>query len=35
MMASSPTHGAIRMAAGETPELTDFFKKTAMIEDDH
>jgi hypothetical protein len=28
MAASSPTRGATRMAAGEIPELTDFFKKT-------
>jgi hypothetical protein len=32
---SSPTHGATRMAAGEIPELTDFFKKTIVTEDDH
>jgi hypothetical protein len=31
---SSPTHGAIRMAKGEILELTDFFKKTTVIEDD-
>jgi hypothetical protein len=30
MAASSPTHGATRMAAGEIPELTDFFKKTTV-----
>jgi hypothetical protein len=34
MAASSPTRGAIRMAAGEIPELTDFFKKTIVTEDD-
>jgi hypothetical protein len=34
MAASSPTHGATRMAAGEIPELTDFFKKTTVTEDD-
>jgi hypothetical protein len=34
MAASSPTHGGTRMAAGEIPELTDFFKKTTMTEDD-
>jgi hypothetical protein len=34
MAASSPTRGATRMAAGEIPELTDFFKKTAVTEDD-
>jgi hypothetical protein len=28
MAASSPTRGVTRMAAGEIPELTDFFKKT-------
>jgi hypothetical protein len=35
MVASSPTRGATRMAVGEIPELTDFFKKTTIIEDDH
>jgi hypothetical protein len=35
MVASSPTHGATRMAAGEISELTDFFKKMTMTEDDH
>jgi hypothetical protein len=35
MMASSPTHGATRMAAWEIPKLTDFFKKMTMTEDDH
>jgi hypothetical protein len=35
MASSSPTRGATRMAAGENPELTDFFKKTTVIEDDH
>jgi hypothetical protein len=34
MVASSPTRGATRMAAGEIPELTDFFKKMTMIKDD-
>jgi hypothetical protein len=34
MVASSPTHGATRMATGEIPELTDFFKKTTVTEDD-
>jgi hypothetical protein len=34
MVASSPTRGGTRMAAGEIPELTDFFKKTTMTEDD-
>jgi hypothetical protein len=34
MAASSPTRGGTRMAAGEIPELTDFFKKTTMTEDD-
>jgi hypothetical protein len=28
MAASSPTRGVTRMAAGEIPELTDFFKRT-------
>jgi hypothetical protein len=31
---SSPTRGATRMAKGEIPELTDFFKKTTVTEDD-
>jgi hypothetical protein len=30
MLTSSPTRGAIRMAAGKIPELTDFFKKTTV-----
>jgi hypothetical protein len=34
MLASSPTRGATRMAVGEIPELTDFFKKTTVTEDD-
>jgi hypothetical protein len=34
MAASSPTRGATRMAAGEIPELIDFFKKTTVTEDD-
>jgi hypothetical protein len=34
MMASSSTRGAKRMAAGEIPELTDFFKKMTVTEDD-
>jgi hypothetical protein len=34
MAASSPTRGATRMAVGEISELTDFFKKTTVIEDD-
>jgi hypothetical protein len=34
MAASSPTRGATRMAAGEIPKLTDFFKKTIVTEDD-
>jgi hypothetical protein len=33
MVASSPTHGATRMAVGEIPKLTDFFKKTTVSED--
>jgi hypothetical protein len=32
---SSPTRGATRMAKGEIPELTDFFKKTIETKDDH
>jgi hypothetical protein len=35
MAASSPTHGATRMAVGKIPELTDFFKKTTVTEDYH
>jgi hypothetical protein len=31
---SSPTRGAAKMAEGEILELTDFFKKTIMTEDD-
>jgi hypothetical protein len=31
---SSPTRGATRMVKGEIPELTDFFKKTTVAEDD-
>jgi hypothetical protein len=31
---SSPTRGATRMAKGEITELTDFFKKTTVTEDD-
>jgi hypothetical protein len=34
MVASSLTRGATRMMAGEIPELTDFFKKTTVTEDD-
>jgi hypothetical protein len=34
MVASSSTCGATRIVAGEIPELTDFFKKTTMIEYD-
>jgi hypothetical protein len=32
---SSPTHGATKMAEGEIPELTNFFKKMTVTEDDH
>jgi hypothetical protein len=32
---SSPTRGVTKMAEGEIPELTDFFKKTTVTEDDH
>jgi hypothetical protein len=35
MAASSPTRGATRMVVGVTPELTDFFKNTAVTEDNH
>jgi hypothetical protein len=31
---SSPTRGATKMAEGEISELTDFFKKTIVTEDD-
>jgi hypothetical protein len=31
---SSPTRGATKILEGEIPKLTDFFKKTTMIEDD-
>jgi hypothetical protein len=31
---SSPTHGASMMAKGEIPELTDFFKKTNVSEEE-
>jgi hypothetical protein len=31
---SSPTRGATKMVEGEIPELTDFFKKTTVTEDD-
>jgi hypothetical protein len=31
---SSPTHGATKMAEGGIPELTDFFKKMTVTEDD-
>jgi hypothetical protein len=34
MVASSPTRCATRMATGEIHELTDFFKKTTVTEDD-
>jgi hypothetical protein len=34
MAVSSPTRGATRMVAGEILELTDFFKKTTVTEDD-
>jgi hypothetical protein len=32
---SSPTCSVAKMAKGEIPELTDFFKKTTVTEDDH
>jgi hypothetical protein len=32
---SSPTRGTTKMAEGEIPELTYFFKKTTVTEDDH
>jgi hypothetical protein len=35
VMASSPTHGATLMAKGEIPELSDFFKKTSVTDDEH
>jgi hypothetical protein len=31
---SSPTRGTTKIAEGEIPELTDFFKKTTVTEDD-
>jgi hypothetical protein len=31
---SSPTHGTTKMAEGEIPEVTDFFKKTIVTKDD-
>jgi hypothetical protein len=31
---SSPTRGAAKMVEGEIPELTDFFKKMTVAEDD-
>jgi hypothetical protein len=31
----SPTRGSTKMVEGEIPELTNFFKKTTVIEDDH
>jgi hypothetical protein len=31
---SSPTRGAAKIAEGEILELTDFFKKTVVTEDD-
>jgi hypothetical protein len=31
---STPTHGTTKMADGEILELTDFFKKTTVTEDD-
>jgi hypothetical protein len=34
MTTSSPTRGATRIAAGEIPELKDFFKKMTVTEDD-
>jgi hypothetical protein len=32
--ASSPTHGAALMAKGEIPELSDFFKKTPVTDEE-
>jgi hypothetical protein len=34
MVTSSSTHSAAKMADGEIPELTDFFKKMTTTEDD-
>jgi hypothetical protein len=34
-VSSSPTRGATKMADRENPELTDFFRKTTVTEDDH
>jgi hypothetical protein len=33
-MTSSPTRGATLMAKGEIPELSDFFKKTSVTDDE-
>jgi hypothetical protein len=33
-MASSPAHGATLMAKGEIPELSDFFMKTSVTDDE-
>jgi hypothetical protein len=34
-MTSSPTHGATLMTKGQIPELSDFFKKTSVTDDEH
>jgi hypothetical protein len=34
VMGSSPTRGATLMAKGEIPELSDFFKKTSVTDDE-
>jgi hypothetical protein len=34
MTSSSPTRGASWMVKGEIPELTDFFKKTSVSEEE-
>jgi hypothetical protein len=35
MMTSSPTHGVALMAKGEIPELSDFFKKMTVTDEEH
>jgi hypothetical protein len=35
IMTSSPTHGATLMAKGEIPELSDFFKKTSITDEEY
>jgi hypothetical protein len=35
IMTSSPTRGTTLMAKGEIPELSDFFKKTSVTDEEH